>query len=86
MTITVTPKLVKPQFVIFFQGGIHKNPATILEKLKEIGICVPANKRFFPYFACYTGQQKNSFFKREQEHSFLGNIEVLIPNLALVFF
>ena len=26
------------------------------------------------------------FFKREQEHSFLGNIEALIPNLALVFF
>ena len=34
----------------------------------------------------YTGQQKNSFFKQEQEHSFLGNIEALIPNLALVFF
>ena len=34
----------------------------------------------------YTSQQKNFFFKREQEHSFLGNIEVLIPNLTLVFF
>ena len=36
-----------------FPGGIHKNPATVFEKLEEIGICVPANERFFPYFACY---------------------------------
>ena len=36
-----------------FPGGIHKNPATIFEKLEEIGICVPANERCFPYFACY---------------------------------
>ena len=34
-----------------------------------------------------TGQQKSSFsFKREQEHSFMGNIETLILNLVLVFF
>ena len=30
--------------------------------------------------------KKIVFFKREQEHSFVGNIEALIPNLALVFF
>ena len=30
-----------------FPGGIHKNPATIFEKLEEIGICVPVNERFF---------------------------------------
>ena len=36
-----------------FPGGIHKNPLTIFKKLEEIGICVPANERFFPYFACY---------------------------------
>ena len=36
-----------------FPGGIHKTPPTIFEKLEEIVICVPANKRFFPYFSCY---------------------------------
>ena len=36
-----------------FAGGIHKNLPTIFEKLEEIGICVPANKRFFLYFVCY---------------------------------
>ena len=50
--ITVLPKLVKPQFVIFFQRVFTKNPPTIFEKLEEIGICVRANERFFPYFVC----------------------------------
>ena len=36
-----------------FPGGIHKNPATIFEKLKEIGIVVPHCDRHFPFFACY---------------------------------
>ena len=36
-----------------FPGGIHKKPSTIFEKLGEICIGVPANERFFPYFACY---------------------------------
>ena len=30
-----------------FPGGIHKNPPTTFKKLEEIGICVPANERFF---------------------------------------
>ena len=36
-----------------FPGGIHKNPATIFEKLDEIGIVVPRCDRHFPFFACY---------------------------------
>ena len=36
-----------------FPGGIYKNLTTISKKLKEIGICVLPNKRFFPYFGCY---------------------------------
>ena len=36
-----------------FPGGIHKNPATIFEKLDEIGIVVPHCDRHFPFFACY---------------------------------
>ena len=51
-----------------FQGGIHKNPITILEKLEEIGICVPHCDRHFPFFACFDfevyfseGQICNSF-------------------------
>ena len=36
-----------------FPGGIHKNPATIFEKLEEIGIVVPNCDRHFPFFACY---------------------------------
>ena len=36
-----------------FPGGIHKNPATIFEKLEEIGIVVPRCDRHFPFFACY---------------------------------
>ena len=39
--------------MIFFQRVFLKNPPTIFEKLEEIGIFVPANERFFPYFACY---------------------------------
>ena len=36
-----------------FPGDIHKNPATIFEKLDEIGIVVPHYDRHFPFFACY---------------------------------
>ena len=36
-----------------FPGGIHKNPATIFEKLEEIGIVVPHCDRHFSFFACY---------------------------------
>ena len=36
-----------------FPGGIHKNPATIFEKLDEIGIVVPHCNPHFPFFACY---------------------------------
>ena len=36
-----------------FPGGIHKNPASIFEKLEEIGIVVPRCDRHFPFFACY---------------------------------
>ena len=36
-----------------FPGGIHKNPATIFEKLDEIGIVVSHCERHFPFFACY---------------------------------
>ena len=36
-----------------FPGGIHKNPATVFEKLEEIGIAVPHCDRHFPFFACY---------------------------------
>ena len=36
-----------------FPRGIHKNPATIFEKLEEIGILVPHCDRHFLFFACY---------------------------------
>ena len=36
-----------------FPGGIYKNPATIFEKLEEIGIVVPHCDRHFPFFVCY---------------------------------
>ena len=36
-----------------FPGGIHKNPATIFEKLEEIEIVVPNCDSHFPFFACY---------------------------------
>ena len=35
-----------------FPGGIHKNPATVFEKLEEIGVVVPHCDRHFPFFAC----------------------------------
>ena len=35
-----------------FAGGIHCNPYTIFKKLKQIGICVPKQDRFYPYHAC----------------------------------
>ena len=45
-------KACKTAVCDLFPGVIHKNPSSILETLEEIGICVPANERFFPYFAC----------------------------------
>ena len=45
-----------------FPGGIYKNPPTIFEKLEEIGICVPANEKFFPYFSCYNFE---AYFSQE---------------------
>ena len=44
-------KTCKTTVYDLFPGGIHKNPPTIFEKLEEIGICVHANERLFPYFA-----------------------------------
>ena len=46
-----------------FPGGIHKNPATIFEKLKEIGIVVPHCDRHFPFFACYDFE---AYFSKKQ--------------------
>ena len=51
--IIVIPKVVPPRCDEVFPGGIHKNPATIFEKLEEIGIVVPHCDRHFPFFACY---------------------------------
>ena len=39
--------------MIFFQGVFIKTHAQYLKKLVGIGICAPANEKFFPYFACY---------------------------------
>ena len=46
-----------------FPGGIHKNPATIFEKLEEIGIIVPHCNRHFPFFACYNFE---AYFSKKQ--------------------
>ena len=46
-----------------FPGGIHKNPATIFEKLEEIGIVVPNCDRYFPFFACYDFE---AYFSKKQ--------------------
>ena len=46
-----------------FPGGIHKNPATILEKLEEIGIVVPHCDHHFPFFACYDFE---AYFSKKQ--------------------
>ena len=46
-----------------FPGGIHKNPATIFEKLEEIGIVVPHCDRYFPFFACYDFE---AYFSKKQ--------------------
>ena len=46
-----------------FPGGIHKNPATIFEKLEEIGIVVPNCDRHFPFFACYDFE---AYFSKKQ--------------------
>ena len=40
-------KTCKTTVCDLFPGGIHKNPATVFEKLEEIGICVPQTKDFF---------------------------------------
>ena len=46
-----------------FPGGIQKNPATIFEKLEEIGIVVPHCDRHFPFFACYDFE---AYFSKKQ--------------------
>ena len=46
-------KTCKTRVRDLFPWGINKNPPIIFEKLELIGICVPANERIFPYFACY---------------------------------
>ena len=35
-----------------FPWGTYKNPPTVFEKLEEIGICIPQNDRFYPYYCC----------------------------------
>ena len=37
----------------FFPGGGYKNPRSIFKQLEEIGIVVPAEDRFFPFFATF---------------------------------
>ena len=46
-----------------FPGGIHKNPATIFEKLEEIGIVMPHCDRHFPFFAFYDFE---AYFSKKQ--------------------
>ena len=46
-----------------FSGGIHKNPATIFEKLEEIGIVVPHCDCHFPSFVCYDFE---AYFSKKQ--------------------
>ena len=36
-----------------YPGGVFKPKETIFEKLAMIGITVPLQDRFFPYFACF---------------------------------
>ena len=50
-----------------FPGGIYKNPATIFEKLEEIGIVVPHCDRHFSSFACYDFEAY--FFKKQISNS-----------------
>ena len=46
-----------------FPGGIHKNPATIFEKLEEIEIVVPHCHCHFPFFSCYDFE---AYFSKKQ--------------------
>ena len=46
-----------------FPDGVHKNPATIFEKLEEIGIVVPHCDRHFVFFACYDFE---AYFSKKQ--------------------
>ena len=55
-------KACKTTVCDLFPEGIYKNPPTIFEKHEKIGICVPANERFSPYFACYNFE---AFFSQE---------------------
>ena len=52
-----------------FPGGIHKNPATIFEKLEKIGIVVPHCDRHFFFFACYDFEAY--FSKKQISNSFM---------------
>ena len=36
-----------------FSGGVYHYSYTIFEKLEQIGIQVPKQDRFYPYYACY---------------------------------
>ena len=56
-----------------FPGGIHKNPATIFEKLEEIGIVVSNCDRHFPFFACYDFEAY--FSKKEISNSSMLTLE-----------
>ena len=36
-----------------FPRGVYHNSCTIFEKLEQIGIQVPKQDRFYPFYACY---------------------------------
>ena len=36
-----------------FPGGVYHNSYTIFEKLEQIGIQIPKQDRFYPFYACY---------------------------------
>ena len=56
-----------------FSGGIHKNLATIFEKLEEIGIVVPHCDGHFSFFACYDFAAY--FSKKQISNSFMLTLE-----------
>ena len=56
-----------------FLGRIHKNPATIFEKLEEIGSVVPHCDGHFSFFACYDFEA--CFSKKQFSNRFMLTLE-----------
>ena len=46
-----------------FPGGVYYNSYTIFERLEQIGIQIPKQDRFYPFYACYDFE---AYFYRDQ--------------------